>query len=246
MNKHFRRIRWAGAILALWLLISGCRFLQTTEIGETRTETQAVELGSASAATVRVEMRVGELTVRGGADGLAQATFRTNVVNWEPRVDYDVNGDEGVLLVDQLHDDINVPLDSELVNQWDLLLSNTVPIKLEVRTHAGVADLDLRGLNLVDLAIETDAGTRTTTVDLSSALDHDLRATINGGVGGITLKLPADMGVQVSPSTGIGRVRNSGLRRDGDDYVNEAFGEAAHTLYVDITQGVGVIELIGQ
>ena len=101
MDKHFRRIRRTGATLALWLLISGCRFLQTTKIGQPRTITQAV-------------------------------------------------------------------------------------------------------------------------------------------------KLPADMGVQVSPSTAIGEVRNSELRRDGDNYVNEAFGEAAHTLYVDISSSLGAIKLLEQ
>lgn len=242
MNKHFRRIRWTGAVLALWLLISGCRFLQTTEIGETRTITQAVELGSARAATVRIDMPVGELTVKGGADGLAQATFRINAVNWEPRVDYDLNGDEGLLLVDKPNAEI--PLGGALVNQWDLQLSNAVPIDLEIDTGAGEAELDLRGLDLSGLTIETGAGS--TVVDLSGTLDHDLRVTISGGVGDLSVTLPTDMGVQVSAETGIGGLTNGGLMRDGDHYVNEAFGEAAHTLYLDISSGVGGIRLLGQ
>lgn len=242
MRKQITLIRGFVAILALLLLISSCRFLKTTEIGEPRMIRQAVELGSARAATVRIDMPVGELTVKGGADGLAQGTFRINAVNWEPRMNYGVNGDEGLLVVDKPNAEI--PLGGELVNQWDLLLSNTVPIKLEINAAAVEAELDLRGLNLIDLVIEADAGD--TIVDLSSALDHDLRVTINGGMGEISVKLPTEMGVQVSADTGIGGLTSGGLMRDGDKYVNDAFGEAAHTLYLDISAGVGAIELLEQ
>lgn len=242
MNKHFRRIRWIGVMLALFVLISGCRFLETTEIGEMRTETETVELGGANEASVRIAMPAGVLTVAGGADPLAQATFRTNAVGWDPRVDYRLDGDEGVLVVDQTGDDI--PLGGELINEWDLQLSNAVPIALEIDTGAGEAELDLRGLDLSELAIETGAGR--TVVDLSESLDHDLRVTISGGVGELTVTLPRDMGVQVSAETGIGELTEGGLVRDGDRYVNEAFGEAAHTLYVDISSGIGAIKLVSE
>lgn len=242
MNTHLRRIRWTGALLALCLLISGCRFLQTTEIGETRTETETVELGGADAASVRIEMPAGRLTVMGGADVLAQATFRTNAVGWDPRVDYRLNGDEGVLVVNQIGDDI--PLGGELINEWDLQLSNAVPINLAIDTGAGEAELDLRGLDLSALQIQFGAGK--TKLDLSSALDHDLRVTIDGGVGELSVSVPTDMGVQVSAETGIGQLTEAGLRRDGDTYVNEAFGEAAHTLYVDISSGIGAIKLVSE
>lgn len=240
MLRKLTCIRWVGVVLALFL-VSGCRFLQTTEIGEIRSWTETVALDSASEASVRIAFPAGRLTVAGGSEALAHATFRTNAVGWEPGVDYRLNGDQGVLVVDQANDD--TPVGDKLVNEWNLQLSSQVPMRLEIDTGAGESDLDLRGLDLSALDIEIGVGR--TVVDLSSALDHDLRATITGGVGELSVKLPADMGVQVSAETAIGGLTSAGLVRNGDSYVNEAFRGAAHTLYLDISSGIGGIELLG-
>lgn len=242
MDKCFRAIRWSGALVMLLILVSGCRFLDTTDVGETRTESQTVELGSASDVDVQIEMSAGRLTLASGADALAETSFRYNVADWQPIVDYVVNGTRGTLRVSQPNNDI--PIGGKLINDWDLRLSDAVPINLEVNTGAGEAELDLRGLDLRGLEVEIGAGK--TNVDLSSTLNHDLSVTITGGVGELSVTLPTGMGVQVSADTGIGGLTSGGLMRDGDKYVNDAFGEAAHTLYLDISAGVGAIELLEQ
>jgi hypothetical protein len=235
-------IRWIGGILALWLLISSCGPLSTTAAGDTRTDTQAVELGSANAVKVQILMGAGELSVAGDAASLMDATFRYNVADWQPRVNYAVNGGQGELRVDHQDDDPAIPIGRAVVNEWDLLLTNGVPIDLEVQTGAGVSALDLRGLDLTGLRIDVGAGT--TSVDLSGALVHDLNAIINGGFGELSVRLPAETGVRVSVDTGIGALAKAGLVKDGDAYVNEAYGKAPHTLFLEIHTGVGAIELL--
>jgi hypothetical protein len=94
---------------------------------------------------------------------------------------------------------------------------------------------------LTGLRIETGAGN--TNVDLSGALDHDLNATIEAGVGELSVKLPGEMGVRVSADTGIGGLTNSGLVKDGDDYVNADYGSAPYTLFLNIQAGIGSIHL---
>lgn len=240
MSKKKRLIRWAFGSLALWLAISSCGFLNTTSVSDTRTDTQNVELGSAEVVRVQIHMGAGELSVTGDANSLLDATFRYNVAHWQPRVNYTINGSRGELVVD--HQGEAIPVGGALVNEWSLLLSNAVPIDLEIGTGAGESVLDLRGLDLTALSIEVGAGT--TNVDLSRDLDHDLSAAISGGVGNLTVKLPGEMGVQVSADTGIGGLANSGLVKDGDVYVNAAYGSSPHTLFLNINTGIGAIELL--
>jgi hypothetical protein len=243
MNKKSRSTRWAGGILALWLLISSCGIIPTTtRVGETQTDTQTVELGSASQVDVHIMLGAGELSVAGDAENLMDATFRYNISDWQPRVNYSVNGSQGELVVDHQDQDPSIPVGGSLVNEWDLHLSSEVPIDLTIETGAGESELDLHQLDLTGLRIDTGAGV--TSVDLSGALDHDLDVTISGGVGEITVKLPGEMGVRVSADTGIGGLTNTGLIRDGDDYVNDAYGSSPHTLYLDIQAGVGSINLL--
>ena len=52
------------------------------------------------------------------------------------------------------------------------------------------------------------------------------------------------MGVRVETEGGLTNVDASGLRRTGDAYVNDAFGEADTELRIQITTGVGSIRLI--
>jgi N-terminal domain of toast_rack, DUF2154 len=243
MNRYLSSIGWASAVVMLCVLVSGCRLLDTAAIGDMRTETESVELGSADEAKVHIKMDVGELAVAGGADTLMQATFEYNVDIWKPKVDYSLNGNQGVLMVDQ--PDAKIPVvGNEQFNSWDLRFNNSVPMDLEIETGAGESGLDLRGLNLSALQISTGAGN--TTIDLSSALDHDLSASVKGGVGNLSLKLPDEMGVRVTASSGIGGLTSSGLLKDGSAFVNEAYGVSPHTLTLDITTGVGAIELAGQ
>jgi hypothetical protein len=240
MNGQATFKRWAGAALVLWLAVVGCGVLRTASVGELRTETRAVDLGTASAARVRIEMGAGALKVAGGADQPMQASFRYNIEDWQPRVNYTVNGSQGELAVD--HEDRGLRVGDKLVNEWRLSLNNAVPIDLQIDTGAGETELDLRGLALTALQVEVGAGNAH--IDLSSSLDHDLSAAINSGVGELSVKLPGEMGVRVAVSTGIGDLTNAGLVKDGDYYVNAAYGVSPHTLFLKVDNLVGAVYLL--
>src|SRR5579884_642595 len=69
--------------------------------GATRHESRSIAAGDATTARVDVEMGAGRLDLAGGADSLLDADFTYNVDAWKPRVDYRVNGGQGVLTVRQ-------------------------------------------------------------------------------------------------------------------------------------------------
>lgn len=238
MNHYLSSMKWIGMTLALCLLVVGC-----AAAGDMRTETESVELGSADDAKVHVKMDAGKLDIAGGAETLMQATFEYNVDKWQPSVEYSLNGSQGVLFVEQ-PDAIISMVGRGQTNHWDLRFNDAVPIDLGVETGASEAMLDLRGLDLTGLQVSVGVGS--TTVDLSNALDHDLSASIDGGVGNLTVKLPDGMGVRVSASSGLGGLTRAGLQKDGNGYVNDAYGVSPHTLLLDISSGIGAIELLAQ
>jgi hypothetical protein len=238
-KKISTKKRLAIAGLVLWFVIVGCGLL-TTSVGNVTTESESVVPESATSAIVRIDFPAGELKVQNGADSLMDASFRYNVKKWQPQVKYSENGSQGELHV-SVPGDSPVPLGGELINEWGIQLSDQVPMDLQINTGAGNSQLDLGGLDMNSLTVET--GTGVTTINLDGTWDHDLDVSVRGGVGQLTVNLPADMGVRVDMDTALVSVTTNGLTRDEHGYVNQAFGTAPHTLTLDLQAGVGSVVL---
>jgi predicted membrane protein len=67
--------------------------------------------------------------------------------------------------------------------------------------------------------------------------------TVRGGVGEATILLPSDVGVKAEVRGGLGELNVSGLTKDGDIYVNDAYGKSDVTITLDVEGGVGEITL---
>jgi hypothetical protein len=169
------------------------------------------------------------------------ASFRYNVSDWQPQVKYTENGAQGELLVSQQGDD-QLPVGGGLVNEWTIQLANDVPVDLTILTGAGNAELNLGALDLASLNIQTGAGV--TKVNLDGKWQHDLDVSIEGGVGELTVNLPAEMGVRVNMETALVSVSANGLTEDGNGYVNKNFGNAPYTLTLHLQAGVGSVVLV--
>ena len=254
---HTRALRVLTSIaVPILLLLAGC-----AASGELRTESRSVELGGAESVDVTIKMGVGLLEVAGGADDLLDAEFAYNVAALRPEVEYQVSGTRGLLTVRQPASPGVVM--TNLTYEWDLRLRDDVPMDLTVELGFGNADLKLGALSLSSLDIRSGAGN--VTVDLSDSrslrsldlamgagdvrLDltgdwqGDLDANIARGVGNATVRLPSEVGVRVEAQRGLGTINASGLGRDGDAYVNDAYGESDVTLHVRVTGGIGDVTL---
>ena len=97
-------------------------------------------------------------------------------------------GAQDKLVVSQPGSD-QVPVGGELVNTGKLLLKNDTPIDLSIRAGAGNTELNLSDLNLNTLKIESGAGT--TNINLNGDWNHAVTASIKGGIGELTVKLPS-------------------------------------------------------
>ena len=74
----------------------------------------------------------------------------------------------------------------------------------------------------------------------------DSSARIRGGVGEATIYLPASVGISASATGGLGEVVVTGLRKEGNLYVNDANQTAKVKIRLDIQGGVGSIKLIAE
>ena len=186
-----------------------------------------------------LDIATGELRLQAGSRELFEGVFSYNVAKWRPEFSHEERGRSLHLKVKQ-GDANGIPM-GKSKNQWDIYLNDSVPLDLEVDFGAGEGRLDLRGLDLRSLNI--DMGVGELNVDLSGNLTHDLRVTIDGGVGSATLYLPEDIGVKVYLDKGLGSVDARGFIKRGDAYTNQAYERSDVTLTVDIDAGIGSIDL---
>ena len=225
-------------LVCLALLLAAACNIEDRESGPPQTESRTVKLGDAKSVRVEIDMPAGELSIGPGAQELVEADFTYHNMSAKPLVEYNVNGGQGRL-------SIRPPESSHGRggghNRWELRLSNRVPMQLKVEQGAGHAKLTLGGLALSRLEVEIGAGE--TTVDLTGDWKNDLTASIQGGVGRATVRLPSDVGVRASAQGGIGAVHVHGLRKEGDAYVNDAYGKSPVTVNVRVEGGVGEINL---
>ena len=227
------------AVVAATVLVGACG-APRVEVGELRTENRSVQAENAESVQANLRIALGELNVGGGADSLMEADFAYNVAAWRPGVNYEVVGDTGELTVRQQGLREGIPT-RDVRNEWNLRLSDDVPVDLGVQMGGGVGNLDLDNLALTGLNLDVGAGV--TRVDLAGDWGRDLRAVIRGGAGQVTVLLPSRTGVRVDAGTRLGRVNADGLRREGDAFVNDAYGDSEATLEVEVKGGAGQINL---
>ena len=236
---------WSSSIamMAATALLAGACGTQdggTQQVGEMQRESKSIQAQDAQAVRSKLQMGAGELNITGGADQLMEGEFSYNVSDWKPMASYDVSGERGELVVKQGSGG-GVRLGGDARNEWDITLNDEVPTDLVVEMGAGESDLDLDSLTLTGLDLQMGAGK--TTVDLTGDYAQDFEASIQGGVGEATVLLPSEVGVKAKVEGGLGKINAKGLKREGDSYVNDAYGNSGVTLSVDVQGGVGEINL---
>ena len=210
------------------------------DVGKMHDESKYVDLKNAESVRAQLKMGAGELHITGGADQLMEGDFSYNVSEWKPKVSYDVSGGEGELVVKQGSANSG-SLGAKARNEWDISLNEEVPTDLVVQMGAGESELDLDSLTLKGVDLKMGAGK--STVDLTGDYAKSFDATIEGGVGEATVLVPSEVGVRVKAEGGLGKINAEGFQREGEAYVNDAYGDSDVTLDVDVRGGVGQINL---
>jgi hypothetical protein len=227
-------------VISAALTLSSCG-AHITSTGEEKHESHSIDLDKSERVRVEVKMPVGELEVRGGAQKLLDADFTYNVAAWKPDIRYRSAGTIGDLFLEQ-HGPTSFGNNTK--NRWNLRFNDGVPLDFRVQCGAGEAQLKLGSLNLRSVHLEMGAGT--IDMDLRGTPKTDYSVRIRGGVGEATVYLPSHIGISAVASGGIGDISVTGLRKDGDRYVNDAYERAGVRIRLDIQGGVGSIKLIAE
>jgi hypothetical protein len=204
-------------------------------------QSKTVERQGAKFVRAAIEMGAGDLFLSGGSNNLLEASFDYRASSGAPRVDYHVDGGTGDLTITESSSKTHVVIGPSSDNDWNLRLSNEVPVELKIDMGAGRGTLRLRELNLTRLQLNMGAGR--IDVDLTGDRKQDLQGDIEGGVGEANIRLPKDVGVVVNASGGIGTIDAHGLKHNGDEYTNEAYGKSPATIHLKVEGGIGRINL---
>lgn len=230
-------------VAAMW---HGGRSIRARNLGggSMSHEVHVVDLQGAKKVNASIQMGAGELTIRGGETShLLDGSFDYYARRSVPEVRYNVSDGKGELEIDESRSGTNilVPGNRNGVT-WNLRLGNQVPMELDINLGAGEGQLQLRDLPITKLDLRIGAGS--VEADLTGNRTHDLEATISGGVGEATIRLPKNIGVIADVSGGLGSVDTRGLKKDGSEYVNDAYGHTPVTIRLHISGGIGSINLV--
>jgi hypothetical protein len=229
---------WVALVLLSTLFLAGCG--SGNRVGALRNESQSVELGDADAVRVQINQGAGDVDVAGGADKLMEADFNYNVAKMKPEVAFS----NGTLVVQQPEVE-GLPYLGGITgfrNEWNLRFNDAVPMDLSVEMGGGTSNLRLTGLSLTGLDVNLGAGI--STVDLSGDWQQDLDVSIDAGASNVTVTLPRDVGVRIVVDRGPTVIQAPGLTKDGNIYTNAAYGLSDVTMQIDLTTGIGWINLL--
>ena len=201
-------------------------------------QSQSVDLQGAQSVAANIQMPAGQLELGGGSSHLLDADFNYTTQMEKPGVAYTVTNGHGQLDVTQKQEG---PTFGRNHDDWNLHFGAATPLDLNMNMGAGQSDMRLNGLNVTSLNVNIGAGQMD--LDLTGERKGNLQAEIHGGVGSAKIRLPRDVGVRVHASGGIGSLETGGLKRDGDAYINDAYGKTAATITMNVEGGIGEIRL---
>jgi len=221
------------------LFLASCEFRRAAT-GPLTDEPVSVELGGAKSLTLQLNMRAGELIVRGGASKLLQGRFEYNVPAWKPEVRSSISGEAANVTIQQGRSRGGF---GDTKNIWDLELNDNVLLDFTLNCGAGRSRLEMGELNLERADVRFGAGE--VDLDLRGKPSHDYEVNVSGGVGHATVRVPENVGVRADAHGGIGRIEITGLEHRGDHYENSQYGHSSVNVRLRVEGGIGEIRIIG-
>jgi hypothetical protein len=250
----------------LTMLLSGTDAFSQSDKKEMK---KAIPLGGAKELITEVEFPVGNLRVKTSDGKTIRGIFQYQMQEWEPQIDYRKEkgkayvriSAEGDVDVGAGSDDEN-RYDDEDQSNWGVIFPRGILHDLDVEMLAGKGIVDLSGSKLKAFEFSMTAGEvninlRNTslhemefkalagqaTLDLSGQWDNDLYADIMGGFGSITIKLPRHQGVEMEVTGILGDIDLPRMKKREGRYINEHFDQTSHNLHLDVSGGIGEVEV---
>lgn len=248
------RSSWGTALLVLAvfglvaLLSAAGPFWTPWTAASAATTTSAFqqEIGPARRADVRLQFGAGAFAVTSGASPghLVEGTASgPEEVRLEPR--YQLQGDTGVL---ELQAARRWPAglhfgDRAAPRRVDVKLSRELPLTLDVSVGAAEGVVDLTGLNVERLRLESGAAqVRARFSDVAARSE----ATVKGGAASLTLEVPPDVAARITVQSGLASVDVDESRFPkvgGSQYQSPDYGTAPKQLDLRVEAGLASVTI---
>lgn len=234
-------MRKLTAILLFAIVLCTVGWYSYNWLGKTGTSGDvSIEKDGAKSLDVEIGFSAGDLVITGGSDEWMTGTIETNRKKFEPKLSYRKKGSTGHMEITQKATTFIGWKNIE--NDWDLQLTNEIPVTLDIDMGVSDSMIDLSGIRLKELSI--DAGVSDTTIDLSGDWHESFNADIDLGVGDATILLPKNTGVKLNISKGIGSLAAKEFISEGNGvYVNKALSDSDILINLVIDIGVGDVDI---
>jgi len=126
--------------------------------------------------------------------------------------------------------------------EWDVHLTDAVPLTIRVQSGASEAKLDLTNLRVTELRIGT--GASSTEIRLPSAAGNT-KVRIEAGAASVKVWVPQGVGARIRAEGGLSEVKVDPSRfpRQGLVHQSPDYESAANKVDLKITMGVGSVEV---
>lgn len=126
---------------------------------------------------------------------------------------------------------------------WDVKLTSEVPIRLDIRTGASEADINLASLQVSELRLST--GASSTRLALPDAAGFT-RAKIEAGAASINVRVPSGVAARIHTEGGLASISVDKSRFEalGSGYYQSTeFDSAENKVEINVSAGVGSVDI---
>ncbi len=229
----------------LVLICLGGWVLWQTLWGDHEFEVQEVSLPleGAAAARVRLHYAAGQLRVHGGApagllvSGRCGGDVKIESQREGERLEVKLSTKPEVFFT---HPQSMWNIQSR---EWDLALSEEVPLILEIGSGASDVQLDLTYLRVTELKIET--GASATTVQLPATAGFT-RVDVDSGMASVKLHVPEGVAARIHTDGGLAgfNINEARFPKVSDNtHRSPDYDTAANKIEIDVETGVGSLEV---
>lgn len=226
-------MRILGALMLFCgLLGCGTVSVPTLNVGPMQETRISLPLEDAAQADVQLLVGTGELQVTRGAEGVLDGVFHYNVAEWKPTVERNRVGNMVSVMLRQGQEKESWGIAGQGArNEWDVRLNDRVPLRLVIAMGAGTSDIDLSGLRLARLNIDTGTGDTTVTFDTPNP-EPLSEIQVNCGAGRLDMR-----------SVGNANFERLNIKGGAGDVSLDLNGAWTRSANVEVIAGVGKLSV---
>jgi len=234
-GTSFMSLLWPVLLMVLGISVLIGVFVRA----DVDTKSETIDLQGASEALIRLRHGAGELQLHGGAhtNELAHGTFSGGLEHSASR-----NENKLEVKLRPARDFISFPfMGSGAQLDWDISLSQDIPIALEMRLGANKSTINLEDLKISNLKVKSGASE----MSISLPKEGRFNAEFDLGATSMTIFIPAGLSARIHASLGAADLSLDKVRfpRQGSYYESPDYASAANSVDLNIKAGAASVEI---